>query len=519
LYGALDALGSTAQPVLLSILGASILHILARLSCQHTNLLLLIFQAVIIAAVGRIAGSYMNEFSCHREMGVEIESYTSRWPKDIRGALNLLHIDPELRQYICCPTCFSLYGPFPEHQTENYDSVPVHCVHHATPTSDPCGAQIFGSCGSPNRCFWYHPFDSWIAHFLSRGEVMVALHTTTGPISDLMTDVWDGSTFRQFRGPDNTFYFGPQKSSEVRLGFSLFVDWFDPFGNKQGGKHTSFGAIYMVCHNLPTHLRYQLENVYIAGIIPGPREPSHYHLNHILQPLVDDLIHCWSPGLFLARTAIHVFGCLVRCAVILLVCDLLAARKTAGFAGLGTTQGKFCSFCQQSGSEFSNTDTSTWRRRSWQEHLAIVEMWRDAYTEKIRQQIYDTFGVRWSELLRLPYWDPTCFVVVEAMHNFFLGDLQHHCRKVLGMNADAKPAAETRVQPHTPEEQQRELDAGIEAIKKRSLTALTKLRRGYIIALAEANNVLPAMVISGDPLVRLTKADHCWKGGLCSSTY
>jgi len=60
------------------------------------------------------------------------------------------------------------------------------------------------------------------------------------------------------------------------------------------------------------------------------------------------------------------------------------------------------------------------------------------------------------------------------------------------MNADAKPAAETRVQPHTPKEQQRELDAGIEAIKKRSLTALTKLRRGYIVALAKANSVLPA---------------------------
>lgn len=213
---------------------------------------------------------------------------------------------------------------------------------------------------------------------------MAALHTTTGPISDLMTDIWDGSTFRQFQGPDNTLYFGPQnKGLEVHLGFSLFIDWFDPFSNKQGGKHTSFGAIYMVCHNLPIHLRYQLENVYIAGIIPRPWEPSLYHLNHILQPLVDDLIHCWSPGLFLACTALHAFGCLVRCVIILLVCDLLAAQKTAGFAGLGSSKKNFCSFCQQSGSEFSNTDTSTWTWRSWQEHVAIAEMWKDAHTEGI----------------------------------------------------------------------------------------------------------------------------------------
>ncbi|KIO04369.1 hypothetical protein M404DRAFT_118200, partial [Pisolithus tinctorius Marx 270] len=94
---------------------------------------------------------------------------------------------------------------------------------------------------------------------------------------------WDGSAFREFCSPNNRFFFGPQNSgSEVHLGFSLFVDWFNPFGNKQGGKHTLFGAIYMVCHNLPIHLHYQLENVYVACIIPRPQEPSYYCLNHIL---------------------------------------------------------------------------------------------------------------------------------------------------------------------------------------------------------------------------------------------
>ncbi|KIK20956.1 hypothetical protein PISMIDRAFT_104852, partial [Pisolithus microcarpus 441] len=146
---------------------------------------------------------------------------------------------------------------------------------------------------------------------------------------------------------------------------------------------------------------YQLENVYIAGIITGPQEPSYYYLNHILQPLVDDLSHCWSPGLRLTRTALHIFGCLVHCAVVILVCDLPAACKTAG-------------------APFDCQD--------------VV----DAETENVRQRIYDTFGIRWTELLRLPYWDPTRFIVVEAMHNFFLGDLQHHCRKVFGMDAEEK---------------------------------------------------------------------------------
>ena len=36
----------------------------------------------------------------------------------------------------------------------------------------------------------------------------------------------------------------------------------------------------------------------------------------------------------------------------------------------------------------------------------------------------------WSELLHLPYWG--FMVAPEGMHNFFLGDLQHHCQKVFG---------------------------------------------------------------------------------------
>ncbi|KIK20958.1 hypothetical protein PISMIDRAFT_12591 [Pisolithus microcarpus 441] len=53
--------------------------------------------------------------------------------------------------------------------------------------------------------------------------------------------------------------------------------------------------------------------------------------------------------------------------------------------------------------------------------------------------------------------------VVEVMYNFFLGDLQPHCWKVFGMDAEEKSNS-THIQPHTPAEQQQELDSGIEAI-------------------------------------------------------
>ncbi|KIO05596.1 hypothetical protein M404DRAFT_58486, partial [Pisolithus tinctorius Marx 270] len=150
----------------------------------------------------------------------------------------------------------------------------------------------------------------------------------------------------------------------------------------------------MICNNLPVHSHYSIENVYLAGIIPGPKEPSHDQINHVLSPLVDDLLKGWSPGLQLTRTALHPLGCLVRCAVIPLVCDMLAARKTAGFAGLGSHPGKYCAFCLQDGWNTANVDVSSWRRRTWQEHVAIATLWKNAATEGIRQQIYTTFGIR-----------------------------------------------------------------------------------------------------------------------------
>jgi len=174
---------------------------------------------------------------------------------------------------------------------------------------------------------------------------------------------------------------------------------------KQSGKHASCGAICTVCHNLPVHLHYKVENVYIAGIIPGQCEPSSYHLNHVLCPLVDDLLQAWSPVFQLNHSAFHPFGCLVLCALIPLICNLLAAQKSAGFAGLGQVEGKFCSFCLQTAAGFSNIDPSSWRQWTWQEHLAIAKSWREAQTETICAQIYQKFGVRWSELLCLSYWE------------------------------------------------------------------------------------------------------------------
>ena len=43
-------------------------------------------------------------------------------------------------------------------------------------------------------------------------------------------------------------------------------------------------------------MRYKPENMFLAGVIPGPKEPPLTALNHYLKPLVDDLIDFWETG-------------------------------------------------------------------------------------------------------------------------------------------------------------------------------------------------------------------------------
>jgi len=47
--------------------------------------------------------------------------------------------------------------------------------------------------------------------------------------------------------------------------------------------------------------------------------------------------------------------------------------------------------------------------------------WRRCNSKASRDRFVKITGVRWSELLRLPYFDPIRFLVVDPMHCLFLG--------------------------------------------------------------------------------------------------
>jgi hypothetical protein len=98
----------------------------------------------------------------------------------------------------------------------------------------------------------------------------------------------------------------------------------------------------------------------------------------------------------------------------------------------------FCSECFQTLDDINNLDYKDWKSRNRDEHIAIAERWWDAQSDKDRLDIFEEHGIRWSELLRLPYWDPTKFVVIDLMHAFYLRMFQRHCRDIWGMDIHFK---------------------------------------------------------------------------------
>ena len=169
-------------------------------------------------------------------------------------------------------------------------------------------------------------------------------------------------------------------------------------------------------------MQYKLENMFLFGIIPGPSEPLLTCLNHYLHPLVDMPLEFWHTGIQFSRTCACYYGRVVRCALICVVSDLPAARKISDFASIHHMQMCAMCYCTRQQCDVLNDSFATLATWCMNEEICTsAQHYLDAVDEKVRNEVIHNSGIRWSELLRLPYFDASRFVVVDAMHNLFLG--------------------------------------------------------------------------------------------------
>ncbi len=201
---------------------------------------------------------------------------------------------------------------------------------------------------------------------------------------------------------------------------------------KEAKQTVSSTAIWLVLLSLPPHMRHRPENMFLAGVVPGPRKPSLSDINHSLKLLVDILLEFFDPGVLYSRMARHKQGCRVRAILVPVVLDMLAARQAGGFASPTATY--FCMRCNLKVQDIENLDKHSWPPRDVIEHVKVAKQWRDLESLDEQNTIFRNYSIRWSPLLQLPYWNPILFTAIEPMHVFDAGLFQTHCWQVWGID-------------------------------------------------------------------------------------
>ncbi|EJD44246.1 hypothetical protein AURDEDRAFT_20698, partial [Auricularia subglabra TFB-10046 SS5] len=190
--------------------------------------------------------------------------------------------------------------------------------------------------------------------------------------------------------------------------------------------------ISLTCLNLPPDVRFSPENMHLVGVLPGPREVG---VQPFLVPLVNDLLQLWRGQNFYSCVDPASNATRVRIALVPVVCDMQASRKVIGFVSPSPKANMACPFCKCTYSSMSDIDIiqGNYDIRTREEWLQQAKDFRDSLKVGVRNNLKRDNGVTWSELLRLPYWDPTRFTAVDGMHNLLLGLIQTHVRRVWGV--------------------------------------------------------------------------------------
>ena len=145
-----------------------------------------------------------------------------------------------------------------------------------------------------------------------------------------------------------------------------------------------------------------------------------------LSPIVEDLKRLYT-GVVMPNPSSFCGTTLIRAIVSCVSCDLPATRKACGFYSFSSRHG--CSKCLKqfvttsfgTKPDYSGYDTSVWHPRKLETHIAKAFAAKEAQTASAQLQIEQSYGVRYSVLLNLPYFDVIRYHVVDPMHALFLG--------------------------------------------------------------------------------------------------
>jgi len=237
---------------------------------------------------------------------------------------------------------------------------------------------------------------------------------------NIYSDIYDGKVWKTFPSSDGSPFF-TSETAATHLGLLFNLDWFQPFTYMQH----STGAIYASICNLPRSERNKPENIIYLGFLPGPKEVGLERINHYLAPIVDEFLELWRG--WNVKTYQYPNGLDIKVALIVGSSDIPATRKLFGH---GSAVMK-CHRCEKRSTyshEYRKThyggmeEYDEWMTRPADPllHRQYAQEWIKCSSKNTREHHFKEHGVRWTELLRLPYMNPIQFAVVNPMHCLFL---------------------------------------------------------------------------------------------------
>ncbi|KAG0149624.1 hypothetical protein CROQUDRAFT_21966, partial [Cronartium quercuum f. sp. fusiforme G11] len=348
-------------------------------------------------------------------------------PKDIHTIIKSLSITPELNKQICCPTCFNLYQPA---------SAPWFCSFRKSPKAHECGEPLFegehqqhpSASSNLPPCEIRHPrnlyvtqkLSSWLRWFLSKSNIeqeIIDWSNKLGEFSEKkIFDIQQSEAWKEITWPSNPST-GPKP---LNLLVSLFIDWFNPRGNRKRGAQQSMGVFAYNCLDLPPSLRNLIQNTCVAGITPGLNAPDMTTITHVLKDHIDDLI-LLEQGIVMP-TSQYPEGRLVRVKLLMKLGDMVGMHKVAGFASHSANL--YFTWCWGSAKDMDKMKLGQPRTKT--EVLNAARNSKEAISLARKDNILRETGVHWSEFNRLNYRDPVKQLPIGLMHNWFEGVLHHH---------------------------------------------------------------------------------------------
>ena len=379
----------------------------------------------------------------------------STFPKNVKECISLLQTKgneqniklPDPKAMVVCPKCYSVHDLDWQRNRPTY----TKCIHQPSPNHPQrmrrtgCQSELF--CNTPmgravpEKVFPYIPIELPLKNILSRPGVLDLCSSWRSRVSAesgrdrLLRDIYDGNLLSSYAKRSDL-------SDCLPLFLALNVDWFQPF------THTKYsvGAMYLSIANLPRDVRFRIENVLLLGVIPGPREPS-LHINSFLKSFVEEMLEFFT-GVTMIVNGVSVK---VRAFLSQVVCDIPGCRKVLALPGHSARLG--CSKCLKAFEitsfgdkpNYSGFDRSHWPLRDKVNHTAHALEYAAATTKAEQKRITSEHGVRYCELLELPYFDLIRNHVVDPMHNLFEGSAKRFMELLMLNNLVNMADVEKRV--------------------------------------------------------------------------